>query len=628
MSQPQAATNADLSGGSGDSGSKFPNDSNNQQDDSNGVKFECNICLDTPKDAVVSYCGHLFCWPCLHRWFETKQNSQVCPVCKSGLDHTKVVPIYGRGSGNTDPRSKVPPRPKGQRTDEDSGFHWGDGNHGGVQFSLGIGFFPVSFFASFFNAQYPQEFDNESPISWSSVFLVLIMAALSLFTVLGNLIVLLSYYLDKNIRQPSNYFIFSLAVSDLIIGLEGIPVYTYFFVNDQNWPFGAFLCDLWLSIDYSCCLASIYTVLGITIDRYCSVKYPAAYRNWRTPTKIMLIIAMTWIEHECYVQFMTNAYLNMGMYIAYYWSTLFLMLYLYYGIYCAAKQLASKNDQKQQRLAVLSEMRKRKDPTSTVGASEAALSNSNVESPGDTSDSIYSRNYKNNVVANCTLTENGKTLRSTTEDKSTEKEVTMPIPTSETDRETTGAFQIDDDIPFIDEDSITSLCKSDSIKLLTVCSTKLLNINTDTNNAPSKPSPVPVETKATVEVTITKEPVAPLTVRRLLTVMRYQSRRKRKRRKAPKNTHSRSENRARKALRTITVILGTFTILWTPFYVLATIYGFCDRCKNSPNFNALYTISYYLCYMNSPINPLCYAMANQQFKRTFQRILKGDLRRT
>lgn len=38
MSQPQSATSADSSGGSGDSGSRFPGDSNNQQDDNNGVK--------------------------------------------------------------------------------------------------------------------------------------------------------------------------------------------------------------------------------------------------------------------------------------------------------------------------------------------------------------------------------------------------------------------------------------------------------------------------------------------------------------------------------------------------------------------------------------------------------------
>ena len=35
---------------------------NEQQDHSepSSAQFECNICLDTAKDAVISYCGHLF----------------------------------------------------------------------------------------------------------------------------------------------------------------------------------------------------------------------------------------------------------------------------------------------------------------------------------------------------------------------------------------------------------------------------------------------------------------------------------------------------------------------------------------------------------------------------------------
>jgi len=53
---------------------------------------------------------------------------------------------------------------------------------------------------------------------WRTGTMGLLAAATSVVTVGGNLIVILSFVLERTIRQPSNYFIASLAVSDLLIG--------------------------------------------------------------------------------------------------------------------------------------------------------------------------------------------------------------------------------------------------------------------------------------------------------------------------------------------------------------------------------------------------------------------------
>lgn len=89
-------------------------------------QFECNICLEIAKDPVVTMCGHLYCWRCLHLW--VSRNSS-CPVCKDFVDSDRLIPIYCRGlslprngpsqhqepgaSGNGD--EDIPPRPAGLR---------------------------------------------------------------------------------------------------------------------------------------------------------------------------------------------------------------------------------------------------------------------------------------------------------------------------------------------------------------------------------------------------------------------------------------------------------------------------------------------------------------------------------
>ncbi|KAJ2237066.1 hypothetical protein IWW45_001293 [Coemansia sp. RSA 485] len=77
-------------------------------------EFSCNICFDTATDPVLTICGHLFCWSCLVQWLE---RSATCPVCKAGCDKEKVIPVYGRGKEEKDPRlnTNIPNRPAGQR---------------------------------------------------------------------------------------------------------------------------------------------------------------------------------------------------------------------------------------------------------------------------------------------------------------------------------------------------------------------------------------------------------------------------------------------------------------------------------------------------------------------------------
>ncbi|XP_030827769.1 histamine H3 receptor-like [Camarhynchus parvulus] len=109
------------------------------------------------------------------------------------------------------------------------------------------------------------------------VLLAFLMVLLCLVTILGNMLVILAFIMDRNLRHRSNYFFLNLAVSDFAVGVFCIPLYIPYSLTGK-WHLGRGICKLWLVMDYLLCTASVFNIVLISYDRFLSVTKAVSYR--------------------------------------------------------------------------------------------------------------------------------------------------------------------------------------------------------------------------------------------------------------------------------------------------------------------------------------------------------------
>uniref|UniRef100_A0A3Q2WFW6 5-hydroxytryptamine receptor 7 n=1 Tax=Haplochromis burtoni TaxID=8153 RepID=A0A3Q2WFW6_HAPBU len=204
---------------------------------------------------------------------------------------------------------------------------------------------------------------GEQILSYGRVEKVLIGAVLTMLTlstICGNLLVVISVCFVKKLRQPSNYLIVSLALADLSVALAVMPFVSITDLIGGQWIFGQFFCNVFIAMDVMCCTASIMTLCVISIDRYLGITKPLTYpvrQNgccmakmilsvWLLSASITLPPLFGWAQNVndgrvCLIS-QDFGYTVYSTAVAFY-IPMSVMLIMYYRIYRAAKLSAAKH---------------------------------------------------------------------------------------------------------------------------------------------------------------------------------------------------------------------------------------------------------------------------------------------
>uniref|UniRef100_W5NF51 Alpha-2B adrenergic receptor n=1 Tax=Lepisosteus oculatus TaxID=7918 RepID=W5NF51_LEPOC len=115
-----------------------------------------------------------------------------------------------------------------------------------------------------------------------------------LFTIFGNVLVIIAVLTSRSLKAPQNLFLVSLAAADILVATLIIP---FSLANELMgyWYFKAVWCEIFLALDVLFCTSSIVHLCAISLDRYWSVSRAIQYNAKRTPRRIKATILVVWL---------------------------------------------------------------------------------------------------------------------------------------------------------------------------------------------------------------------------------------------------------------------------------------------------------------------------------------------
>ncbi|KFQ09496.1 Muscarinic acetylcholine receptor M5, partial [Leptosomus discolor] len=425
---------------------------------------------------------------------------------------------------------------------------------------------------------------------WEVITIATVTAIVSLITIVGNILVMISFKVNSQLKTVNNYYLLSLACADLIIGIFSMNLYTSYILIG-HWSLGSLACDLWLALDYVASNASVMNLLVISFDRYFSITRPLTYRAKRTPKRAGIMIGLAWLisfvlwapvilcwqyfvgertvpPEECQIQFLYEPIITFGTAIAAFYIPVSVMTILYCRIYKETEKRTKDLAELQgsESVAEFEMIKPQKALLNSYASSE--------EEDKLASDSVFQVTYRSPSKGKAEeFNESTDVVKDQPEENDFENQKYFLSPAEGHVQKSKKcvAYKFRLVVKADGAQEANNGCRKVKI---TPCSAAL-------SKDPSIKSMDP-----NINNQITKR-------KRMVLI------------------------KERKAAQTLSAILLAFIITWTPYNIMVLISTFCSDCIPL----TLWHLGYWLCYVNSTVNPICYALCNKTFRKTFKMLL-------
>ncbi|CAF1508008.1 unnamed protein product [Rotaria magnacalcarata] len=465
-----------------------------------------------------------------------------------------------------------------------------------------------------------------------------VLSSIVVLCICGNVLVILSVFTFRPLRTVQNFFIVSLAFSDMGVAILVMPFHIVTHIL-KRWIFGKIMCQIFVTSDVLLCTSSILNLCAIALDRYWAISDPIHYARQRTIRRVFLMIMLVWMlsgtisippiiaamlgsrELQNFNELQQCELSNNKAYVIYsacgsFYIPALIMTIVYAHVFIETKKRFRERAKAAAKLAKAT-----RTDNNQLMPTDIAMNNS-IKHKHHHHHHHHRHYHKKHVTKSSQTHSAGSSLKS-----------------SQSNGSVIDNFSVDDP----EEIMRTNLSPTSSNNcpigcLLTDINTspELISINADSNNILQKTADAlaiplfeqyPADEKNIENGFLIQQQHAAVQTTDLSNKKRVPSKEigrrslfKGKSLATLMNERQKiSLTRERRLSRTLGIIISVFLLCWLPFFVVYILSAFIDVSLYMKE--PLPTLILWLGYINSACNPLIYTVFNVEFRTAFKRLL-------